>query len=143
MEKIQINGIKKQPLKKKEILCLIQYVCFKLNLKPGYLEISFITDKMMKDYNKTYLNHNYSTDIITFDYSNSKENICAEILISTETALSNSRIFQNTFSEEIQRLIAHGLLHLSGKKDKTNGQKISMRKNENELLNNFYESLGK
>lgn len=143
MEKIQINGIKKQPLKKNEILNLIQYVCDELKLKPGYLEISFITDKMMKDYNKTYLNHDYSTDIITFDYSSAKENLCAEILISTETALSNSKKFNNSFSEEIQRLITHGLLHLSGKKDKTVQQKISMQKNENELLNKFYESSGK
>lgn len=142
LEKIQINGIKKQPLKKKEILSLIRFVCRKLNLKPGYLEISFITDKMMKDYNKTYLNHDCTTDIITFDYSISKENISAEILISTETALNNSKIFKNTFSEEMLRLITHGLLHISGRKDKTARQKISMRKNENEMLNKFYESSG-
>lgn len=138
MEKIQINGIRKQPLKKKQIIALIQTVCSGLKITPGYLEISFMSDRTIHEYNKTYLNHDYATDIITFNYSLTKKELIAELLISTESAMRNSISFKNKFEEEIVRLISHGLLHLAGFKDKTISQKRIMRKKENELIKIFY-----
>lgn len=141
MEKIQINGIRKQPLKKNHILNLVQFAFNELKISFRYIEISFISDKMIKNYNKTYLNHDYATDIITFDYSKNKKEINAELLISAETALSNSTRFNTDYGSEIVRLISHGILHLAGYKDKTETQKKVMRKKENELINKFYKSI--
>lgn len=141
MEKIQINGIRKQPLKKNQILNLVQFAFNELKISFSYIEISFISDKMIKNYNKTYLNHDYATDIITFDYSKNQKEINAELLISAETALSNSTQFNTDYGSEIVRLISHGILHLAGYKDKTETQKKVMRKKENELINKFYKSI--
>ncbi len=97
-----------------------------------------MSDRTIHEYNKTYLNHDYATDIITFNYSLKKKELIAELLISTESAMRNSISFKNKFEEEIVRLISHGLLHLAGFKDKTISQKRIMRKKENELIKIFY-----
>ena len=73
--------------------------------------------KIIHDINKSYLKHDYTTDIITFNYSNSLEQIDGEIFISIDDALSNSKKFKVTLSDELVRLVIHGILHLLGYDD--------------------------
>src|SRR5690554_755673 len=87
--------------------------------------------------NKKYLNHNYSTDIITFDYSSSGKNLEGEIYISTEDAASNSQKYKVTFKDEIMRLVIHGFLHLLGYNDQSQKEKIVMKRLENQLVNKY------
>jgi len=102
------------------------------------IEISFLTDRDLLELNKKYLNHDSFTDILTFPYD-SGNSLVAEILISYERAYENSLKYRCTFEEEILRLIAHGILHSIGFKDKTKSQKLKMRKAENDLLNSISE----
>jgi len=81
------------------------------------------------------LDHYYSTDIITFDYSENRNNIDGEIFISIDDAESNASIFKVHFKNEITRLIIHGILHLLSYDDQQKKDKIIMKRMENDLLN--------
>lgn len=105
------------------------------------VQINFISSNSMMRINKEYLNHNYSTDIITFDYSGSKKKIEAEIYISVKDAASNAKRYKIPVIEEIARLIIHGFLHLSGFDDRSAESRRIMRKEENRLLNKFRKEL--
>ena len=104
--------------------------------KLGLLNIIFCTDSAILDINRTYLNHDFYTDIITFDLSESNA-IQAEIYISVERVKENAQNLGISFKSEIHRIIFHGILHLCGYDDKTNKEKEKMRKNEDYLLNNY------
>ena len=81
------------------------------------------------------MDHYYSTDIITFDYSENKNGIDAEIFISIDDAESNARKYKVHLKNEITRLIIHGILHLLGYDDQQKKDKIIMKRKENDLLN--------
>ena len=85
--------------------------------------------------NAKFLNHYYSTDIITFDYSEDRNGIDAEIFISIDDAESNARKYKVHLKNEITRLIIHGILHLLGYDDQQKKDKIIMKRKENDLLN--------
>jgi rRNA maturation RNase YbeY len=108
-----------------------------LEFKIKSIEISFISRSIIQNINKTHLNHNYSTDIITFDYSENKKLLEGEILISVDDALENSKKYNVSFKEEICRLIIHGFLHLLGYNDVKTAEKRKMKLMENQLLNRF------
>jgi len=95
----------------------------------------FTSDKEIKKINKKFLNHNYNTDIITFDNSKSEMNISGEMYISIDSIKTNSREYNVSFENELHRVILHGLLHLCGYKDKSKIQKKIMILKENEYLN--------
>ena len=96
----------------------------------GYL---FCSDNKILEINKQYLQHDYYTDIITFDYSEDKE-VSGDMFISVETVNSNAKLFDVDYEEELLRVIIHGILHLCGYKDETDEEKETMRKLENEAL---------
>lgn len=98
------------------------------------LQINFISSFEIKEINKKYLKHNYSTDIITFNYSNSNTELDGEIFISEDDALVNSKKYSVPYLVEIIRLIVHGVLHLTGYDDKTIKDKRRMKKLENHLV---------
>jgi len=83
--------------------------------------------------NRTYLNHDYFTDIISFDYSN-KERLSGELFISIDRIKENAHERNLLFNDEILRVIAHGVLHLMGYKDKTKKESLSMRQAEDAAL---------
>jgi probable rRNA maturation factor len=83
--------------------------------------------------NRTYLNHDYFTDIISFDYSN-KERLSGELFISIDRIKENAHERNLLFNDEILRVIAHGVLHLMGYKDKTKKEAVNMRKAEDAAL---------
>ena len=103
------------------------------NKKIKDLSIVFCSDDYILDLNKKYLNHNYFTDIITFDYSE-KNHISGDIVISIDTVQSNARKYKSDFYTELHRVMVHGVLHMLGFDDKTDEQKKIMREKEDFYL---------
>ncbi len=105
--------------------------------KLGNVSYIFCSNQYILELNQQYLNHNYFTDIITFDYC--YDNIVeGDIFISIDTVLDNSHRFKTNFNDELLRVIIHGVLHLVGFSDKTAKQQKQMRVLEDEALSIFY-----
>ncbi len=99
----------------------------------GSITYIFCNDDYILNINNQYLNHNYYTDIITFDYCDGNT-VSGDLFISIDTVLSNSIKFNTLFQEELNRVIIHGILHLLGFKDKTDQEAKTMRTLENQAL---------
>jgi probable rRNA maturation factor len=97
------------------------------------LSYIFCNDDYILETNKKFLGHDYFTDIITFDYSNSHR-ISGDMVISLDTVRSNSVKFAHSYDEELARVIIHGILHLCGINDKGPGEREIMEYFENEAL---------
>ncbi len=98
-------------------------------------EISYIfcDDEYLVEKNVKYLNHNTLTDIISFDYSVGKI-ISGDIFISIERVKENATIFEVSLTQELHRVMIHGILHYCDYHDKTEDQKKEMRSKENYYL---------
>lgn len=131
------EDIKKPKLKVKPIKEWIKSVISSNSLICGNINIIFCSDKYLLEINKTYLNHDYFTDIITFNY-NSEEFISGDIFISLDTVKQNSFDFSQTFNNELYRVIIHGILHLLGYDDKTEEQEQLIHIKEDELLEIYF-----
>lgn len=103
------------------------------NKKVGDICIIFCDDDYLIDINRQYLNHDYYTDIITFDYVEG-DKISGDLFISLDTVRSNAEKFSEEYLTEAKRVIIHGVLHLLGFKDKTETDAIEMRLAENRSL---------
>lgn len=99
----------------------------------GRLTYVFCDDEYILETNKKFLNHDYYTDIITFDYSNSRR-ISGDMVISLDTVKTNADLFCRSYNEELLRVIVHGVLHLCGINDKGPGEREIMEENENKAL---------
>ncbi len=100
------------------------------------LTYNFCTDEELFQMNKQFLNHNTYTDIITFDYSEEK-NLSGEIYISVDRVKENAEKFKIPFADELVRVMAHGVLHLCGYKDKNPIQQQQMLAAENRAIKLF------
>jgi rRNA maturation RNase YbeY len=100
------------------------------------LSFLFVDDEEMLKYNKKYLQHESYTDVITFDSSEDKK-IAGDITISLERVNDNAKFYQVSYNYELQRVMAHGLLHLLGYNDKNKEEKKIIRKKENYYLDNI------
>jgi probable rRNA maturation factor len=94
----------------------------------------FCTDEYLLQINKQYLQHDYYTDIITFNLSTKKDCISGEIYISIDRVKENAIFLGEPLSKELHRVIFHGALHLCGYNDKSKTDKISMTAKENKYL---------
>ena len=105
-----------------------------------YGDVSFIitSDENILIINKEFLNHDFYTDVITFDYCED-DVVNGEIYISIDTVRNNSKIFEVKLLDELFRVMIHGVLHLCGYDDKTDEQKVVMRQNEEKWLARLYE----
>lgn len=114
-------------------------------LSHGYslkiLNFIFVNDDYILDINQRFLGHNFYTDVITFDtshYSNfshtSDSSVSADIFISIDTVLSNSKLFQVSFDNELYRVMIHGVLHLIGFDDLSAADSLKMKEQENIAL---------
>ena len=101
--------------------------------KVGDISIIFCSDNYLLDINKQYLNHNYYTDIVTFDYGE-KSVISGDLFISVDRVKENAIVFSTTFPRELFRVVFHGILHLIGYNDKTEEEKKEMRFKEDYYL---------
>ena len=103
------------------------------NRRIGNLNYLFCNDEEILRVNREFLQHDYYTDIITFDYSR-KDKVNGDIFISLDTVKSNSEDLNVSYESELLRVIAHGLLHLCGIDDKGPGEREVMEKHEDEAL---------
>ena len=100
---------------------------------PGTLAFIFTTNERLRLMNKEFLNHNYFTDVITFDYRDGNE-ISGDVYISIEQVRLNAEAYDVALGEEQRRVMIHGVLHLMGYGDASDEEKQIMRKMENEAL---------
>jgi|SRR6185437_13634583 len=103
----------------------------------------FCSDNYLLEINRTFLNHDYFTDIITFNNSEKKKELEAELYISITRVKNNAQEEGISFEEELNRVMIHGVLHLIGYKDKTKQQKELMRKMENSSLKLFKQGVSR
>ena len=99
----------------------------------GDIHYIFCSDEKELEVNRTFLQHDYYTDVITFDYS-TEDVINGDIVISLDTVRSNAEEVGADFKEELMRIIIHGVLHLTGQADKTPETKAEMTRKENLAL---------
>ncbi len=128
-EEIHFRLQTQDPLRK-WISSAVRHHKFQLN------EISFIfcTDQYLLQLNKKFLNHHYFTDIITFDNSVEKKIISGDIYISYPRVKENAEFFKTSLTDELHRVMIHGVLHLLGYRDKDKKEKSLMKKREDEWL---------
>ena len=99
----------------------------------GPLTYIFCNDDKIIEVNRQFLNHDYYTDIITFDYTHGRR-VSGDMFISLDTVRTNAEFVGTTYTSELQRVIVHGLLHLCGINDKGPGEREIMEQHENQAL---------
>jgi probable rRNA maturation factor len=103
------------------------------------LNYIFCSDEHLLSINKEFLNHDFYTDIITFDLSESKDRVDGEIYISLDRVRDNAQNFDTGLNKELHRVIFHGALHLCGYKDKSPRDETAMRVAENKYLDLYFK----
>lgn len=104
--------------------------------KTGNISVIFCSDDYLHKINREYLDHDYYTDIITFDYCE-KESVAGDIFISTDRVKDNSVKYKVEFQKELYRVLFHGILHLIGFKDKKPTDRTIMKEKEDYYLKKF------
>ena len=100
------------------------------------LSLVFTDDDYLLEVNKQYLNHDYFTDVITFDYSSFPE-VSGDVMISLDRVKDNAQSLNQSYELEFYRVVFHGVLHLCGYKDKTDADAKVMRAKEDFYINRF------
>lgn len=112
----------------------LEHIILSEGKKMGDINYIFCDDEYLLKINQDYLQHDYYTDIITFDYVKGKK-ISGDIFVSVTRVSENAPLLSKSFEEELHRVIAHGVLHLCGYKDKTEAEIKEMRSKEDFYLN--------
>ena len=107
------------------------------NKSVGEISIVMCSDKLLLETNQKYLNHDYYTDIITFDYTE-EDQISGDLMISYERVKENAKKENVAVQEELRRVMVHGVLHLLGFKDKSEREAAEMRTQEDAALDLFH-----
>ena len=129
----QTEGIKMPDIKKRETTEWIKAVAATYEKRIGEIAYIFCSDEKILEGNRQYLQHDYYTDIITFDYCEGNR-LSGDLFISLETVKTNSEQFNTPYEEELHRTIIHGILHLCGINDKGPGEREIMEAAENKAL---------
>lgn len=127
------ENVKAPKLEKRKTNAWIKLVAAKYDKKIGEIAYIFCDDAKILEVNKTYLQHDYFTDIITFDYCEGAV-LNGDIFISLDTVRTNAQEFGVTFENELHRILIHGILHLCGQDDKTPEARLEMTRKENDAL---------
>ncbi len=138
MKNLSVFNHTRKKLRKRSIHRIVCELKKTLDLKVEDLEINFVDEKLIKDINIRYLKHDYSTDIITFNYSKDNSILEGEIFISLDDAEKNAKKFNVLLENEITRLVIHGVLHLIGYDDIETKAKKVMKREENKLVKNIW-----
>ena len=134
MIEIQEVNIKSLELKVNQFNSFISNILISEKKTEGDVVLIFCSDEYLLEINKKHLNHNYYTDIITFDYC--VENIVSgDLYISIDRVKENAKTFNDSFINELSRVVIHGVLHLCGYNDKTESEKKIMTQKENQYIN--------
>lgn len=123
--------------KKEEIRKWINETVSEENKKIKEISFIFCSDNYLLEINREYLQHDYYTDIITFDNSESKSTIESDIFISIDRVKENAEKLEISFFYELKRVIIHGILHLCGYGDKTKEEESRIRAKEDYYLKNI------
>ncbi len=121
-------------IKKRETTKWIRAVAATYGKRVGEVGYLFCDDEKILEVNREYLQHDYYTDIITFDYSED-DTINGDLVISLDTVRSNAEQLGKDYDEELHRVIIHGILHLCGLNDKGIGERELMEAAEDRALN--------
>lgn len=121
------------PINSDEIRQWVRLVAQSYDKTAGNIAYIFVDDEKILGVNQQYLQHNYYTDIITFDYS-AGQKISGDLFISLDTIRTNAEQFGRPYAEELHRVIIHGILHLVGINDKGPGEREIMEAAENRAL---------
>jgi len=116
--------------------------CLKEGIRIETLQYVFCSDAFVLDINKRYLNHNFYTDIISFDLSEQKGNLIGDVYISVDRVKENSKTEGNPYTHELLRVIFHGALHFCGYKDKKPAEVKMMRSMEDKWLKAYLKMIG-
>lgn len=130
----QSIDIEMPEISQKDTTTWIKSVAHDYGKTVGEIAYIFCNDEKILEINRQYLNHDYYTDIITFDYTKGKQ-ISGDIFVSLDTVKTNAEKYDNTYKEELYRVIIHGILHLCGINDKEPGEREIMESAENSALN--------
>ena len=122
-----------EDIKKRETTEWIKAVAATYEKRIGEIAYIFCSDEKILEVNRQYLQHDYYTDIITFDYCEGNR-LSGDLFISLETVKTNSEQFNTPYEEELHRTIIHGILHLCGINDKGPGEREIMEAAENKAL---------
>ena len=128
-----IDGVKMPKIKKRENNAWIKAVAASYGKKVGEIAYIFVNDEKILEVNREYLQHDYYTDIITFDYCED-DIISGDLFISLDTDRTNAEQVGVTYEQELYRVIIHGILHLCGINDKGPGEREIMEAAENRAL---------
>lgn len=124
----------KLDFKKSIVRKVILELSKELNFSICSVNVSFVDNKEILEINGKYLNHHFTTDILTFNYNGSNTDLDGEIIISYDDAIENAKRFNTTGKEEYLRLIIHGILHLVGYDDQQKNDKLKMKRKETSLV---------
>ncbi len=136
----QTEGIDFPKIEEDKLSEWIDKVAKKYNKEVGEISYLFCDDEKILEVNREYLNHDFYTDIITFDYSED-DIISGDIIISLQMVESNSQMYKTEYLEELHRVIIHGILHLCGVKDSTLEEETLMRKPEDNALEMLFSDI--
>lgn len=128
-----VEGVKMPKIRKRENTAWIKAVAASYGKKVGEIAYIFVNDEKILEVNRQYLQHDYYTDIITFDYSEG-DVISGDLFISLDTVRTNAEQVGATYEQELHRVIIHGILHLCGINDKGPGEREIMEAAENKAL---------
>ena len=128
------ENMKMPKLGKRETNAWIKAVAAKYGKKVGEVAYIFCDDEKILEVNREYLQHDYYTDIITFDYCEG-DVLNGDIFISLDTVASNAEEFGVSFDNELHRVLIHVILHLCGQDDQTPELRAEMIAKENDALN--------
>ena len=127
------DGTRMPKIKKRDTSAWIKAVAQSYGKKVGDIAYIFCDDEKILEVNRQYLQHDYYTDIITFDYTEG-DTISGDLFISLDTVKSNSEEQGTSYEEELHRVSIHGVLHLCGINDKGPGEREQMEAAENKAL---------
>ena len=127
------ENVKMPKIRKRDTSAWIKKVAATYNRTVGEVGYLFCDDEKILEVNREYLQHDYYTDIITFDYDEGDQ-INGDLVISLDTVRTNAELFGKTYEEELHRVIIHGILHLCGINDKGPGEREIMEAAEEKAL---------
>jgi probable rRNA maturation factor len=125
-----------------ELKTFINKQCLKEGVHIKTLQYVFCSDAFLLDINKRFLNHNFYTDIISFDLSEQKGSLIGDVYISIDRVKENAKTEGNLYTHELLRVIFHGALHFCGYKDKKPADQKTMRSMEDKWLKAYLKIVG-
>lgn len=131
LENVEVPGLNPELF-----ILWLKKVCVSEHKQCGDISIVFVTDEALLEMNRQYLDHDYYTDIITFDYSEN-DVVSGDLFISIDRVVDNAKTYAYDYGVELKRVCVHGVLHLCGYKDKTESDELIMRQKEDFYIEKF------